>query len=297
MKRSPLFLLLAPLLATTAAIAGSPSQVSVNAVIFEVEVGSQNGAGIDILRAVEELELAGGRRVKMKDCLVLDSQPMRIVPGKVGVKGAAPLIEFLNTYVEALEDTGRVSVLSRPFVFTADGQEAIISSGQRVALPSTMTATPENYDPTKIEYGEVGIELGLLPKIRGKRVQLKIDYEIGRLDARGEVSEQELQTEVAIADGEIVVLGGLIEERRVERDILGSIPILKRVLGYERRRYEQLVLLQPHIIEAADPDAPLWPSDQSQSLQEYEEPQAVEEVEQERPRVPRGRGRGWNRMR
>ncbi len=204
-----------------------PRQVYVEAVIAEVELGKKISQGIDILRAVESIEHKG-KQFKIADLLSGgQSGPAIFDPAKIGeeklVFGAGSKNEtFLRTYVAALESTGKLMVLSRPFVFTANNQKAEIASGERIGLPTERkgifrSRKEKQEEEPAISFEEVMLRLTFTPLINSKdEVTLAMKLRNEELKNRKalkrgkpEIAVSELATTVRMPDKGIVVFGGI----------------------------------------------------------------------------------------
>jgi general secretion pathway protein D len=163
-------------------------------------------------------------------------------------------------------------VLSRPVVFTANNQEAIIQSGQRIAVPGT-TLTSANTGvgndnaaiSSTIQYRDVVLQLQIRPLINSdNQVRLEI-YQVndtisGSTNIGGNevptIATQELVTTVTVANGQSVLIGGLITETeqktRTGVPFLKDIPLVKYVFSTrttEVRRDELMIFIQPWIVD------------------------------------------------
>ena len=257
-----------------------PRQVYINAVIAQVELGDDIRFGMDLVRTVEEItvgntpvDIAGAYTntiggtgvVNINDLIdVTDAFPR---PDGLGVW--AQVGDYFNAYIQALEQTNRFEVISRPFVFTANNQTASIASGERVAVPTgTITDSTSGNLNSSIGFEEVLLQLDVLPLINSKdEVTLTIVQQneniTGTTIISGNevpnISTQTFETTVRLPNKAIVVLGGIIQEG--ENENVNGLPFLARIPGLrhlfggtlkQKSRRELLILLQPHIIETTD---------------------------------------------
>lgn len=145
--------------------------------------------------------------------------------------------------LKMLKANGSTNILSTPSLLTTDNHEAEISVGKNVPfVTGTYTSTGSgSSNPTNpfntVERKDVGILLTVTPHVNdGDTVVMDISQEISSVDdtaasSNGLVTNQrKITTQIMAASGEIVVLGGLIQDdiRTFERKvpILGDIPIL-----------------------------------------------------------------------
>lgn len=182
--------------------------------------------------------------------------------------------EAVNVLVRALSQHREVRVLSRPQIRTVDGQLAQIQVGQSVPVINGITNTGNNgVVSPNIEYDDSGLILDVTPRISpdGQIVMEVIAersaYDLDNgvpvyVDATTGTTIQSpikditvARSTVSIANGQTIVLGGLISERNesIIRKVpyLGDIPILGRAFRYDQNsnlRTELLIFLTPRII-------------------------------------------------
>ncbi len=169
--------------------------------------------------------------------------------------------------IQALEEEGRLEVLSRPQIVTADNKAATISIGQRVPLItdtriSDLTSTTIN----SYRYEDVGVNLSVTPKISPDgTVKMEIgttnsalsssSVQIGRDATVPIINQRRANTTVSVQSGQTILIGGLIattDDKRMKRiPWLGEIPVLGvlfRKSHNVRERKELLIMLTPQIL-------------------------------------------------
>ena len=141
----------------------------------------------------------------------------------------------------ALEGNADTNIISTPSIVTTDNEEASINVGQEVPFVTGQftnsggTAGAVNPFQT-INREQVGVKLTITPQINdGNSLLLEISQEISSLaqSAAGAVdlitNERTLETTVIVDDGQILVLGGLLED--VMRESEQRVPFLGRIPG------------------------------------------------------------------
>ena len=144
--------------------------------------------------------------------------------------------------LHALEGDANTNIISTPSIVTTDNVEATLSVGQEVPFVtgsfSNTGSVGGAVNPFQtIQRQKIGVKLTITPQINaGNSLLLKISQEISSIaqSADGAVdlitNERTIETTVIIDDGQILVLGGLLEDQLRESDqrvpILGSIPII-----------------------------------------------------------------------
>ncbi len=145
--------------------------------------------------------------------------------------------------LNAIKGDANTNVISTPSIVTTDNEEASLNVGQEVpflsgSFSNTGTGAGGAVNPFQtIQREQVGTKLTITPQISGgDSLLLKISQEVSSIASSSAgaadliTNERTIETTVIVEDGEILVLGGLIEDTLRESDqrvpILGSIPIL-----------------------------------------------------------------------
>ena len=176
--------------------------------------------------------------------------------------------------LRALSGDGETNILSTPSVVTLDNQEATIKVTQKVPFVTGQYtgATTGTSNTTggvgavinpfqTVDREDVGITLKITPQINeGDSVQLKIDQNVSNLTATSiggqpVTDEREITTSILAKNGEIVVLGGLIDHDLTESEqqvpVLGSIPLIGNLFKYRsttNTKRNLMVFIQPTIL-------------------------------------------------
>ncbi|WP_428851864.1 type II secretion system secretin GspD [Imbroritus primus] len=176
----------------------------------------------------------------------------------------------LGALLRAFANDDSVNILSTPNLITLDNEEAKILIGQNIPVTtgsyaqtgSSATVTPFNTFDRK----DVGITLRVRPQIsEGGTVKLQIYQESssvvpGTLNAQQgpTTNVRSIETNVLVDDGQVVVLGGLLEDtygNGLEKvPGLGDIPVLGALFRYEaktRQKTNLLVFLRPYVLRTA----------------------------------------------
>lgn len=184
-------------------------------------------------------------------------------------------ISSIGKYVNLLDQDKHFKVLSRPAIYARNNTKAVISSGQRIAVPTNILSNGASVSggiastSASIDYRDVVLKLEVIPLINSDdEVTLKIsqlnDNIVGSQTISGNtiptIGTQELNTEITVKSGQTVVLGGLITEKEGNNGsgviLLRRIPIIKHLFGTTQKtkdREELLIFIQPQIIKPTDP--------------------------------------------
>ncbi|NOJ17479.1 type II secretion system secretin GspD [Vibrio jasicida] len=181
-----------------------------------------------------------------------------------GVNGAAMSIVMgdWTALISAVSSDSNSNILSSPSITVMDNGEASFIVGEEVPVITGSTAGSNNDNPFQtVDRKEVGIKLKVVPQINeGDSVQLTIEQEVSNvLGANGAVdvrfAKRQLNTSVMIQDGQMLVLGGLVDERALESEskvpLLGDIPVIGQLFKSTSTQTEKrnlMVFIKPTII-------------------------------------------------
>ncbi|MDO8413982.1 MAG: type II secretion system secretin GspD [Gallionellaceae bacterium] len=176
----------------------------------------------------------------------------------------------LGMLARALETDAKANILSTPNLLTLDNEEAKIVIGQNVPFITgsyAKTGNAESASPFQtIERKDVGLTLRIKPQVsEGGIVKLQVFQEVSSVqdqtvnNAAGIVTnKRSLESTVLVDEGQIVVLGGLIQDSVTSGEdrvpILGSIPLLGGLFRHETRRRTKtnlMVFIRPYIMRTA----------------------------------------------
>lgn len=175
------------------------------------------------------------------------------------------LEEHVAATIRALETDGKLDVLSRPYILASDNQLATITVGQEVPFITRSQLTDTGQTINTIEYDDIGILLDVVPHINPDGlVILDVAPEISALTG-GSVpisetvsspifAKRSAQTRVGVQNGQTIVIGGLMEDRKTQTvdkiPFLGDIPIIGNAFKRTRMtksKTELLIFLTPHV--------------------------------------------------
>ncbi|HEX9450110.1 MAG TPA: type II secretion system secretin GspD [Burkholderiales bacterium] len=187
-----------------------------------------------------------------------------IVKGQVNIPGVGQILN-LGVLVRALESDVNANILSTPTLLTLDNEEASIVIGQNVpfitgqyALSGAAT-TPTPFQT--VERRDVGLTLQIKPQIsEGGTVRLQIYQEVSSIQDQTNpagviTNKRAVGSTVLVDDGQIVVIGGLIQDTvndSVQKvPVLGDIPLLGGLFRYKTRSHNKtnlMIFLRPTLV-------------------------------------------------
>lgn len=192
-----------------------------------------------------------------------------VIKGTVNFMGAEIL--NLGVLVHALQTDGNSNILSTPTLLTLDNEEAKIVVGQNVPFVTgsyASTGTAGGVTPTPfqtVERKDVGLMLKIKPQIsEGGVIRLQISEEVSNVDDKSNASgiitnKRSVDSTVLVDDGQIVVIGGLIQDSVTDGadkvPFLGDIPGLGVLFKHntrERKKTNLMVFLRPKLLRSME---------------------------------------------
>ena len=198
--------------------------------------------------------------------------------GAAGLPTASSIAQGLNLLVgnlsspklllQALSSITDVKILSSPNLVVLDRQPAVLQVGDQVPV---LTRTAQSVDtalsPTvnSVDYKDTGIILNVLPRVNANGVvTLDVEQQISAVTSTDTttltptISQRRVRSEIAVANGQTVMLAGLISEKQSETRSglpgLSSINFLNDILtshGSARDRTEIIIFIRPQIIASS----------------------------------------------
>ena len=175
----------------------------------------------------------------------------------------------LGAVARALESDDGTNILSMPNLITLDNEEARIIVGQNVPFITGQYTTQASgggagVNPFQtVERKDVGLSLRVRPQVsEGGTVKMSIYQETSAVQSTTNsagiiTSKRSIDTNVLVDDGQIIVLGGLIEDTVSDGNEkvpgLGDIPVVGNLFKYQKRNRSKtnlMVFLRPTIIRS-----------------------------------------------
>jgi len=260
-------------------------QVLIEAVIMEVGLNDEIQSGIDWLQRSmtvyneERLGPRGGITVRhpvfsfgggFGEGPFLDASKITRQTGTgAGLTYYTTFFDLnLDAVIHLVERSGNARILQTPVILTTDNTEAKIIVGEERPVVTSTSITDAGMQTSQYEYRNIGINLTVTPRINPQKfVVLEISQQADDFLETVKIDEnevpviikREMSAEVAVANRETVVLGGLVNRsrRRTEAKIplLGDIPLLGALFRDRRsswNRRELMVLITPYVLSTAE---------------------------------------------
>ncbi len=190
-----------------------------------------------------------------------------IIRGSITIPGLGTITN-LALLVRALQGDNTANILATPNLLTLDNEEARIIVGQNVPFITgqyAQTGSSSSVTPFQtIVRQDVGLTLRVRPQItEGGTVRLNVYEEVSRVQDTTNpagiiTNKRSLESTVLIEDGQIIVLGGLIQDSQTDGTqklpFLGDVPIVGALFRYDtkaRSKTNLMVFLRPTIVRNA----------------------------------------------
>jgi general secretion pathway protein D len=175
---------------------------------------------------------------------------------------------IFGAIINAVKSDSKSNILSTPSIMTLDNQQASLLVGQEIPI-TTGEALSQNFDNQfrTVQRENVGITLEVKPQINaGDTIKLDLRQEVSSI--AGPVSsnasdlilnKREIRTTINVDDGDIVGIGGLLDdnERKTIQAIpfLGDLPVVGALFRSKSRSREKtnlMVFIRPTILRTAE---------------------------------------------
>jgi type IV pilus assembly protein PilQ len=160
----------------------------------------------------------------------------------------------LKAEITALERLGMGKTISNPKVFTLDNQTAQITQGEEIAYQATGSEGAET------SFKEAALKLTVTPSIIGDGnilLEIQVNNDSVNRTVAGDppINKMEISTKLLIADGDIVVIGGIKKNKvfstKNQTPGLGNLPVLGNLFKGKTKSDtmdELLIFIAPRIL-------------------------------------------------
>ena len=161
---------------------------------------------------------------------------------------------LLKAEISALEHLGFGKTISNPKIFTLDNQTATIIQGEEMAYESTSSTG------TQTSFKEAALKMTVTPSIIGDgnvllEIQVNNDTPNRTVAGSPAMYKMEISTKLLIADGDIVVIGGIkkhiVSSKKDQMPGIGDIPFIGGMFKKKDKTDEMdelLIFIAPRIL-------------------------------------------------
>ena len=258
-----------------------PKQVMLRGLIAEVSLNKLNSAGIDWAAwggdIMGDAVIAGNVQLgntgvpsdvqSLYQSLMTQEDVTYDMQGNAVTTTNTQGAGLMYAYIRLLNRFDAINVLSMPRLLCTDNLESSLQVGQVIPQLTGSLTNQANTDSVtnSYEYKDVGLILTVTPHIRsGNLVALEIEQRIEELqtttnNATPITSKREVKTSVLVANGQTVIIGGLIKE--AEKELKNRVPFFSYIplIGNlfkstekQREKVDLMIFLTPYIIETPE---------------------------------------------
>ena len=165
--------------------------------------------------------------------------------------------------LNALNAITNVNIISTPSLTVLDNRQAVLQVGDQIPVTTLQSVAALGNTFNSVSYLNTGVILAITPHIsESGRLMLDIDQEVsnqapgtGGNGSNPTIQQRRVKTQVAVADGESLMLGGLIQDSRSKTanqiPVAGDLPIIGNAFKDKDDRInktELLIMITPHVV-------------------------------------------------
>ena len=249
-----------------------PNQVFIEATIAEVDLNDQLNFGVNwyFQHKASNIGLSNSSSTPItpNDSLggnLIGAGMASAFPGfSYALRGASAMVTL-----NALNQITKVNVLSTPSLTVLDNRQAQLQVGDQISVTtftaSTINTTGAYFNGT--QYLSTGVILSITPHIsESGSLMLELEQEVSNVDPNTpagaqnpNIQQRRIKTQVIVADGESVMLGGLIQSQRsldtTQVPVVGDVPVLGTLFKQKAdaiTKSELLIMITPHIVHTSN---------------------------------------------
>ena len=172
----------------------------------------------------------------------------------------------VGALMHMLQNDSRAKVISSPHIMVTDNQTAKIQVGQQISVTTQQqsgAATTTGLVST-FQYLNTGILLSVTPHINaGGMVTMEINQEVSTVGdapvgANPPINRRAVQSTVVVKSGEMMMLGGLIQDQTNKSagglPFLSQIPVVGGLFGTQKltdNRTELVIMITPRVVTSS----------------------------------------------
>lgn len=214
------------------------AEMLVKAVVMEVQTGRVEGSALNLLATL----VASGLNLKAGVAFNGGADIKNGVTFKVG---------GIEAIWSAINSDSRFKVISAPQIRVKSGASARFAVGSDTPVLGAVNYQGNGQSVQSVEYKASGVILDLKPEIRGQLAELKIFQQLSSfaktetgVNGSPTLLKRELQTSVVVGQNDVVLLGGLDEEKSLEDNAgLLYMPEWMRSKSSNKSRSEIVLML------------------------------------------------------
>ena len=255
-----------------------PLQVLIDATVVSVKLTDNLQYGIEWFLRQGDTAVGSNLGTGLSG---IDLENMAITGAKAFGTGGLSLVQNSNevkAVLHAEASKGNVDVISSPSLMVLNNQEAKINVGQQVPISTGSSSIPlaggvaaaSFAQSNTIQYKDTGVTLEVTPRVNANGMVImeikQIVSSVVKIPTIGSteterqsptIDKKEIESSVAVLDGETIALGGLIDEQNTENKNgipwLYQLPLIGPLFGsttYDTTKNELVVLITPRVVKS-----------------------------------------------
>ena len=246
-------------------------QVLIEAMIIDVALGDDKSFGASIRPAQQEIggnAVGGGLSTAIASALGPGQLGANTISGATASDGFQYFMKMgLNweVAVKAVQNSTQVQMLSRPAIQTSHAELAELFIGEKRPVVTGTITDISGGSSNQYQLQDFGITLNILPFINDENLVVmditqQVQDIVGQEQINGNnvpiTTDRSANSKVAVRDGEMIVLGGFIKNKKTSFQdrvpVLSSIPLLGNMFksdSVKNERYELIVMLRPTVMD------------------------------------------------
>ncbi|NBB79663.1 MAG: hypothetical protein GVY36_09495 [Verrucomicrobia bacterium] len=269
-------------------------QVKIEAIITEVSLTENQATGISSFGFTFNND-ADGPKLVFGDGGIAE-EGGNIVEGVGGIFGSGFAFTgnvdgLLNAVLRSAESDGDVRIISTPTIVTSHNLEGIVNVSESRPVITSSSSQLDNIGTTRsnVDFRDIGIQLTVTPLIGADgSVQMEIEQTVDNVagfttvdgNQQPIIGRREANSTITVKSGEVIILGGLQENRRNDSNsyfpVLGKMPVLKKVFGGDTREFsrtELIIFIRPTVLTRPEDTA----QETNRVIEAMEESSAIKE--------------------
>ncbi len=211
-------------------------QVIVSGALYEVQTGEHRGSALSLAGSL----LSGRLKISLGSAVAADNFASFKVADMTGI-------------MQALDTDSRFKVLSSPQVRVASGRSATFIVGEEVPVLGAVTYPQGGSSPVQsVDYRSSGVIFSITPDIHDAAIDVRVDQQVSSfvntttgVNNSPTLTKRQLSTNVTMADGDVVVIGGLRNDKdSVASSGLSFLPSFFKANTSDQSHSEILLFLQ-----------------------------------------------------
>ncbi|MDO9270914.1 MAG: type II secretion system secretin GspD [Methylobacter sp.] len=249
-----------------------PLQVLIDATIVSVALTGDLRYGISWYLSQGNDALAGTSTPPGKVADILGTAAQAAAAAATGGFSAIYSSGSVKALLNAQATANNLNVISSPSLMVLNNQQAKINVGDQVPVQTSTTqlpiaggTEPSIAQSSSIQYIDTGVTLEVTPRVNANGMVI---MEIKQIVSNAKpsttgvtttvtIAKKEIESSVAVHDGETIVLGGLIDDNNAEGNAgipyLQDIPWIGSLFGgrtFTRAKTELVVLITPRVVKS-----------------------------------------------